>query len=171
MGTFVREYVDFSRIPNNKLGSDHIDLRYTIKPELLEKVRKMRNDYQSKYTELYNKLHAIGCNKRIKNKLASFEDLAEKERCWFNYRSLDFFLYRLGYAAHNNWTYKEGIEQELDKLFSETTNVLILYNKYHGYNSIYWWDCHAFDLWRAAGEPDFPEKDDYLREYLGVLLH
>lgn len=40
-------------------------------------------------------------------------------------------------------------------------DVLMETDNYRGFNDIYWMD-KGFDEWKAAGEPDFPEKQKFL---------
>ena len=47
-------------------------------------------------------------------------------------------------------------------LASFLEHVLFTTNKYHGFNYVEWSKEGGFDAWRAAGEPNFPEKAKYL---------
>ena len=40
-------------------------------------------------------------------------------------------------------------------------HVLMVANVYHGFNDNYW-RAEGYDAWKAAGEPDFPEKNAFL---------
>ena len=49
--------------------------------------------------------------------------------------------------------FKAGVCVLLEKALHESGN-------YQGYNQIYWLK-QGYQEWRAAGEPDFPEKEKY----------
>jgi len=161
-------------------GSDRVEnglkgdcKRYAgkIGAERVARIGEEKMKYYHQLQELNATIEATTKNKRIKNKQISHKVLADRYRALFNYRSLDYYMYRLGVDSLITSTTKVGVEYELHELYDEASYMLLALGEYKGYGSIHWMygcGCHA---WEAAGEPDFPEKDSYLREDLGILLY
>lgn len=141
-----------------------------IEPSTFYKMSLERDKYYKEYHNCNSKLMDIADNKKLKNKRADFELLARRAKALFNYRSLDYYLYMLGLEPICKSVTKFGIEYELNELFEDTKAFLVMLGQYSGYNSIHWQLGCGHSDWLAADEPDFPEKDEYTREDLGVLL-
>lgn len=62
----------------------------------------------------------------------------------------------------NGMLAKDTLDQKAKaSLCSLIEDVLMETDNYRGFNDIYWMD-KGFDEWKAAGEPDFPEKQKFM---------
>lgn len=158
-----------SERPQSKLAGDNKHLLDYIRPEVIESLKEERQKYLDNYAKADEAIREVGKNNRIKNKHVDYKVMAEREKNYFNFRSVDFYLFRLGIEPRWNRDFKEGVEYELAELRQHTENMLFMLNEYHGYQSIHWWLSDGSTNWFNDGEPDFPEKDAYLLEELGII--
>lgn len=163
--------VNLENIEYNNLHGDCAKYLKRIPGAKLDLINTLRNENIEGYETAEDIVRSIVNNNRIKNKKIDFSTLGKYYKNYFNARSLDFYMYRLGLSRQYEMTRREGIEQDLYKMYKDTQNLLLMIGEYKGYNSIHWiYGCGCTD-WMEANEPDFPEKHKYIRDDLGVYFY
>jgi hypothetical protein len=156
--------------PASKLAGDSKGLN--VAPERIKYIAELRDKAYAEYCTAQESIRSISNNKRLKHKKIDIEVIAARAKNYFNFRSYDYFLFRIGAIQYTKYTidsFKEGVEYELEELRTTTESLLLNLNQYNGFNDIYWFYGGGNEAWRDAGEPDFPEKEAYIREDLGLF--